>query len=116
MSAFPVELLKGHDNTPEGFTTICYIRLPKWLSKKIMGRWSKADQEHLMFQVVGETEKAYQILFCKDTSVSYDFCRPTWLLDYVSKSLVELVRTDLEKYEEEEKSYYMKKLAIKESK
>lgn len=113
MAAFPVELLKGHDNSPDGFKTICYIRLPKWLSKKIMGRWSKKDQDNLMFQAVEETEKAYKILFCKDASLSYDFCRPTWYIDYVPKSLVELIRTDLEQYEEEERSYYLKKWEIK---
>ena len=112
MSAFPVELLKGHDNSADGFKAICYIRLPMWLHRKIMTpyRVTKEEHEKVLFEVIDETEKAYKILFCKDASLSYNFCRPTWYVDYVPKSVVELVRTDVEEYEKEEREYYLKKL------
>ena len=103
MSAFPVELIKGHDNNPEGFAKLAYVKLPAWLTKKL-ANLKKAESEHTWFQVVEETEKAYRILFCKDTSLSYDFVRPTWFLDY---------STDLEACEEEEKNYYLKKWSKK---
>lgn len=109
MSLFPVELLKGHDNSPEGFAKLAYVRLPAWLSKKFYKHWSKEDQMHILYQVVEESEKAYKILLCKDASMSYDFCRPTWYIEWVSKSIVELVRTDIEEYEKEEREYYTKK-------
>ncbi len=109
MAAFPVELLKGHDNSPAGFDKLAYIQLPMWLAKKIQGRWNKEDQEHLLFQVVEETEKGYKILFCKDTSMSYDFVRITWFTDWVAKSVVLDVRTDVEQYEKEVSEYYSNK-------
>ena len=118
MAAIPVEFLKGHDNSPNGFKAICYIRLPMWLTKKIMRpyRITKENHENVLFQVVEETAKAYRIIFVKDASISYDFCRPTWYIDYVPKSLVELVRTDTEQYEKEVAEYFMKEFEKKETK
>lgn len=107
MSAFPVELLKGHDNSPEGFAKVVYVKLPAWLARKL-SNLKKAEAEHTWFQVVEETEKAYKILFCKDSSMSYDFVRPTWYLDYVAKSVVLETSTDFEACEKEEREYYEK--------
>lgn len=110
MSAFPVELLKGHDNSPNGFPELAYVKLPLWLGKKICGKsWKKEDNDHILFQVVEETDKAYHLLFCKDSSMSYDFVRPTWYLEWVSKSVVELIRTDVKEYLKETQEYYEKK-------
>lgn len=112
MAAFPVELLKGHDNNPEGFNKLAYVKIPAWLAKKL-ANLKKKDAEHTWFQVVEETEKAYRILFCKDASMSYGFVRPTWYLEYISKSIVIQSSTDFEACEEEEKNYYLKKWSKK---
>lgn len=110
-NGFPVELLKGHDNSPTGFAKLAYIRLPMWLARKIQGRWNKEEQEHSLFQVVEETDKAYKILYCKDASLSYEFVRITWYLKWVPKSVVELLRTDVEQVEKEMEEYWTKKYA-----
>lgn len=112
MAAFPVELIKGHNNNSDGFDKLAYVKLPTWLAKKLCNL-KKADNEHTWFQVVEETEKAYKILFCKNTSMSFGFIRITWFLDYIAKSLVLEVSKDFEKCEKDEEEYYLKKWSKK---
>lgn len=103
MAEFAVELLKGHDNSPDGFDAIAFIELPNWLAHKLDGLSKEHRGKFNMFQVVAETEKAYKIIYCRNTSMSWDFIRITWFIDYVPKSLVKSIRTDVEQYLKEEK-------------
>lgn len=107
MAEFAVELLKGHDNSPKGFDCLAYIELPDWLAHKLDGV-SKKARKFKLFQVVAETEKAYKIIYCRNCSSSFDFVRFTWFVDYVPKSLVKSIRTDVEQYEKEMEEHYMK--------
>ena len=109
LDLFPVELIKGHDNSPKGFAKLAYVQLPAWLAKKLFNL-KKAESEHSFFQVVEETEKAYKILGVRDASLSYDFVRPTWYITYVAKSVVVAYRTDIEACEKEEADWWLKKL------
>lgn len=104
---YPVELLKGHDNSPDGFSTIAFIELPDWLAHKFDGMSKRFRGKYNMFQVIDETEKAYKIIYCRDCSCSHDFMRVTWFVNYVSKSIVKSIRTDVEQYKKEERDYYV---------
>lgn len=106
---FAVELLKGHDNSPDGFDTLAFVELPDWLAHKLDGLSKNTRSEFSLFRVVAETEKAYKIIYCRDTSLSRGFCRPTWFVAYVAKSIVKSVRTDVEQYLKEQCEYYNKK-------
>ena len=108
-SEFAVELLKGHDNSPDGFDTLAFVELPDWLAHRLDGLSKNVRGEFSLFQVVGETEKAYKILYCRDASISWGFCRPTWYVNYVAKSIVKSVRTDVDQYLKERCEYYNKK-------
>lgn len=109
MSEIAVELLKGHQNSPEGFDTLAFIELPNWLAHKLDGLSVKVRGPFNLFQVIAETEKAYKIIYCRDASCSWNFCRPTWYIDYVPKSVVKSIRTDVENYLHEEHEYYKNK-------
>lgn len=108
MAEFPVELLKGHDNSSKGFDALAFVELPNWLAHQLDGLSKDARGKYRLFQVVAETEKAYKIIYCRDASRSWNFCRPTWYVNYVSKSLAKSVRTDVEEYIKEEHEYYKK--------
>ena len=109
ISGFPVELLKGHDNSPDGFDVLAFVELPDWLSHRLDGLSKEIRSEFSLFQVIAETEKAYKILYCRDASCSCGFFRPTWYVTYVAKSIVKSVRTDVEQYLKEKCEYYNKK-------
>ena len=109
MAEIAIELLKGHENKPDGFPALAFVELPGWLAHKLTGLPKKSRGKYYLFQVVEETEKAYKILYCRDASRSWNFCRPTWYLNYVAKSMVLSIRTDVEQYLKEEKEYYLKK-------
>lgn len=110
MAEFAVELLKGHDNSPEGFDCLAYIELPDWLAHKLDGLSKKARGKYNLFQVVAETEKAYKIIYCRNCSSSFDFVRFTWFVDWIPKSLVKSIRTDVQQYEKEEEEDYLKEV------
>lgn len=109
MAEFPVELLKGHQNSPDGFDALAFVELPDWLAHQLDGLSKKARGEFGLFQVIAETEKAYKIIYCRDASCSWNFCRPTWYVNYVAKSVVKSIRTDVEQYLKEEHEYYKQK-------
>ena len=109
MNEIPVETLKGHDNSPSGFDSLAYIELPNWLAHKLDGISAKVRGKFNLFQVIKETEKAYQIVYCRDASCSWGFCRPTWYIGYVAKSVVKSIRYDVDQYVKEEKEYYLNK-------
>ena len=109
ISEFAVESLKGHENSPDGFEALAFVELPDWLAHRLDGLSKKTRGKFNLFQVVAETEKAYKIIYCRDASLSWGFCRPTWYVNYVSKAMVKSIRTDVEQYLKEEHEYYEKK-------
>jgi F420-0:gamma-glutamyl ligase-like protein len=94
-----------NQNTVESLDIIAYVELPSWLVSKLTGTL-KRNRRNDFVAVVGETEKAYKIVYVINSSISYGFVNPTWMVDYVAKSLVKSIRTDVEAYEQEEIEYY----------
>lgn len=109
ISEIAVESLKGHDNSSDGFDALAFVELPDWLAHQLDGLSKKTRGEFNLFQVVAETEKAYKIIYCRDASLSWNFCRPAWYVNYVAKSIVKSVRTDVKQYLKEQYEYYKKK-------
>ena len=107
MGEIAIELLKNHENSPDGYEIFALIELPDWLAHKLDGLSKRTRLKDFRFGVVGETEKAYQIIYCRDISCTWGWCRPTWFLNYVPKSLVKSIRTDIHQYNEEIKEYIL---------
>lgn len=91
----------------ENYNIIAYVELPSWLVSKLTGTTKRTRRDDFV-AVVGETEKAYKIVYATDTSMSYNFVNLSWMIDYIAKSLVKSIRYDVEKYEQEEIEYYEK--------
>lgn len=94
-----------NQSTIENLNIVSYIELPTWLVSKLTGTTKRSRRDDFV-AVVGETEKAYKVIYSVDSSLSYGFTNPTWMVDYVAKSLVKSIRTDVEAYEQEEINYY----------